>query len=143
MKRLIPALVAGILLIAVTWGCSSGKSSWGDKFYDEILNYEEQNVVTFNIAGTTICARCEESDDPVTGVMIEVTLKNDPTRMLGAKMFDGTGLFIVPNMRWQSGVALKLTAMIFSGVDKVLYTEHVDVTVPDEDGETVAVTINF
>ena len=75
--------------------------------------------------------------------MVEVTPKSDPTRMLGAKMFDGPGPFTVPNIRWQSGVALKLTAMIFTGVDKVLYTKYVEVTVPDEDGETVAVSVNF
>ena len=143
MKRYMSACVALLMLAAVAWGCSGGGSKWGDRFHDEMLNYEEQDVVTFNIAGTSTCARCETDNLSVAGVMVEVTPKNDPTKMLGAKMFDGTGPFTIPNIRWQSGVTLKLTAMIFADVDNVLYTKYVEVIVPDEDGETVAVSVNF
>lgn len=143
VKRYILAFVALATLVAVAWGCSGSRGTWGDRFHDEMLNYEEQDVVNFNISGTTTCARCETDNLSVAGVMIEVTPKNDPTKMLGAKMFDGVGPFTIPNIRWQSGTTLHLTAMIFADVDNVLYTEEQDVVVPDGDGKTVAVSVNF
>jgi hypothetical protein len=132
-----------LLLVTLAWGCSDNKSKWGDEFYDEMLNYEEQKVATFNITGTLNCERCVDGDLPVAGIMVEVIPKADPTNILAAKMFDGTGPFTVSNIRWKSGDELTITAMVFTEVDKVQFTEHETVIVPDEDGDSVAVTINF
>ena len=143
MKRQTSALVAVLLLAAVAWGCSDSKSTWGDRFHDEMLTYEEQKVVTFSITGNLNCDRCEDEELSVAGIMVEVIPKADPTNILAAKMYDGTGPFTVSNIRWQSGSELTITAMVFTSVDKIQFTEYENVIVPDEDGASVAVTINF
>ena len=143
MKRNTSALFAVLLLAAVAWGCSGNDSKWGDRCHDEMLTYEDQPVATFSITGTLNCERCVDGDLPIAGIMIEVIPKGDPTNMLAAKMFDGTGPFTVPNIRWKSGTELTITAMVFAAVDKIEFTEHETVIVPDEDGDTVSVTINF
>jgi len=143
MKRCV--LTACIILLAasLSWGCSSKKAGWGNELYDELLDYPETELSTFNITGTFNCERCEDEDLPVAGIMVEVTPRTDPTNMLAAKMFDGTGPFTVPNIRWKSGDELTITAMVFTEVDKVQFTETKNITVPGEDGSNVAVTINF
>lgn len=141
MRRCVSALFAVVFIVVFSWGCS-GKTK-GANLYDDLLTYDEQTVATFNITGTLNCDRCEDEDLPVAGIMIEVIPKADPTNILAAKMFDGTGPFTVPNIRWKSGEELTLTAMVFTGVDEVQFTETKNITVPDEDGDNVAVVINF
>jgi hypothetical protein len=143
MKRFSFALIAVLFLVVFSWGCSSKKTGWGNELYDDLLDYEDTKVATFNITGTFNCERCDDEELPVAGIMVEVIPKADPTNILAAKMFDGTGPFTVPNIRWKSGEELTITAMVFTEVDKAQFTETKNITVPEEDGSNVAVTINF
>ena len=58
--------------------------------------------------------------------------------------FDGLGPFTIPNVRYKTGVQLTLYCRLYTGgLDSAGYSTDVGLTVPDEDGDVVAVTVGF
>jgi hypothetical protein len=140
MKKFLFSCCSLALLAALAFGCSSGRKG----HLDELLSYEEIPLVDFNLSGVISCQKCLDDDLSISGVLIEVTPKDDPLSMLAVKTFDGLGSFYIPDLRFEPGKMLLLYCYILGGEDgDYLRSEKVEVDVPDEDGGTAAVTINF
>ncbi len=141
-SRLAYAALAVAALIAAGWGCSD-RGRWTDELVDELATYEQIELVTFNIAGTIICDRCTAGEIDVMAVKVEVIPQDDPLKELAIKMFDNVGPFTIPNLRYKKGVRLTIHCGIYTGLDTASYSKSAEVTVPDEDGDTVAVSVTF
>ena len=144
MKRFVGVFIALVVLVAFSGACSDKGGGWSDPLVDELADYDEIELTTFNIAGNIGCQRCLEKDIDITGVKIEVIPMDDPSRELGIYMFDGLGPFSIPNVRYKTGVGLTLYCRLYTGgLDNIGYSTDVGLTVPEDDGATVAVTVEF
>lgn len=146
MKKFLFSCCSLALLAALAFGCSSGRKGgyWGDQHTTELLNYEEIPQIDFNLSGVVNCPKCLEDNLSIAGVLIEVTPKDDPLHMLTVKTFDGLGPFHISGLRFGPGKVLTLYCYLLGGDEgEYLRSEKIDVEVPDGDGETAAVTINF
>jgi len=141
MKRL--TLISVLFFMAAA---CDGSRVWSDRLTDELLDYPEISVVDFNVAGNIVCPKCIEGEVDVVGVRVEVMPKDDPLHdALAVRMLDGVGPFTISNLRYKEGAGLRIICHIYTSVsfDDAGMTKEASVNVPDSDGETVAVTINF
>ena len=141
--------LAGMLMAvsaaALLWG-SIGCS--GDKNLDptlegNLLRYNEQESVTFALSGEATCSRCASVE--VTGLLVELTLKDDPTHVLTMNVFDGLGDFSFPEVTTAKGGTLEVRGTLYFGGDVTTpgFVAMAEVEVPGGNGETVAVVLNF
>lgn len=143
MNRMLYAGLAAVAVIAFSGACCD-KSGWNDPLVDELADYDEIELATFTIAGNAACPKCIEKDLDVTGMKIEVIPMDDPSREIGIYMFDGLGPFTIPNVRYKVGVQLTLYCRLYTGgLDSAGYSTDVGLTVPENDGDVVAVTVGF
>ncbi len=144
MKRILYACLAAVALVAFSGACSGRSSDWNQPLYDELLDYDEVELATFTITGNAECPKCLEKDIDVTGMKIEVIPADDPSKEIGIYMFDGLGPFTIPDLRYEVGVKLTLYCRLYTGgFDSAGYSTDVGLTVPENDGDVVAVTVEF
>jgi len=147
MNKSFMRTMCSLAACAVMWifsgACSDRHGSSSDPLTDELVQYEEIPLVTFNIVGTTICAPCDTSTKPIVGVAIQVVPKDNPLTELALSMFDNVGPFTISNLRYKKGATLTLHAHLYTTSSDIGYTKDAEVVVPAGDGETAAVTINF
>jgi hypothetical protein len=141
-KTLLFLLVVFVFFAA---SCERRGAYWGDRLYDELVGYGHVEQINFNIAGNIVCPRCDEGEINVVGVHVEVVPQDSPMDVLALRMFDGVGPFTISNLRYKPGVTLSLECHIYTSVDPdgIGYTKKAEVNVPDDDGDTATVTINF
>ena len=147
MKKSFMRVMCGVAASAAVWlfsgACSDRHGGSYDPLTNELLHYQEIPLVNFDIVGTTICAPCDKSTEPIVGVAIQVIPKDEPLTELALSMLDNVGPFTIPNLRYKKGATLTLHAHVYTSTTDIGYTKDAEVVVPAGDGDTVAVTINF
>lgn len=142
MRRSAFAIIAMFVMFAAC----DGRGGWSDPLTNELLDYPEIKVVDFNVAGTIVCPRCSDGEIDVVGARVEVQPLDDPLHdALAVRMLDGIGPFAISNLRYRAGVKLRILCHIYTSTepDNIGMTRDVESSVPNNDDETIAVTINF
>ncbi len=146
MKTLrLAGAVAAAVAAAALWtgaGCSGGRNL-DPTLEGNLLRYNEQESATFVLSGEATCSRCRSLD--VTGLLVELTLKEDPTRVLTMNVFDGLGDFSFPEVTAAKGKTLEVRGTLYFGGDVTTpgFEAVAETEVPGGDDETVAVVLNF
>ncbi len=137
----IAGFAIGALLLW-SFGCSGDVHA--PTLEGNLLDYEEIELATFSVLGNAVCSSCGPSDNFV-GMQATLYLKSDPAMDLAVQMFDGLGSFEIKNLRTQKGAAIMMRGNLFWGdsVDTAPLTARAEFNAPDNDGGTVAVTLDF
>jgi len=134
-----------LVLSALLWwsmGCS-GKVHDGT-LEGNLLDYDKAEPVSFVVSGDATCSTCGPAENFV-GMQVEIYLKSDPTQDLAIKMFDGLGHFEVQNLRTYKGAPTVIEGRLYwnDSINTPPLTARAEFTVPDNDGDTVSVTLDF
>jgi len=130
--------IIALVSIAVAVSSCSGKTAYYDTS-DALTRYPEVEMVTFKISGSASCKVCKN----VTALQIEIIPEDDPMTTLAMNIFDNLGAFYFSDIRYKKGAKITLYGKVYIGTGDVDYEASTDVTVPDDDGETVSCVINF
>jgi hypothetical protein len=147
MKPTIGRILAATLLLAIVtllWGglgCSgdSDRQTMGEAFF----TYSETDLVNFKLSGEAKCGSCEGED--IAGLYVELVAEVSPTTNLSVGTFDGLGTFFFPSLRAvaESTVIAYGTLFFADRPEAQALRAQVSFTVPGEEDETVAITLQF
>jgi len=138
MKSVRTALAA-LILLSTGLSCN-GKSQYVN-LPDALVRYPETELSTFSIAGSAHCDWCAPSQ--VTALQVEVVPVDDPMKTLDWSIFDGLGPFSFTDLRYKKDAKLTLYGKLLFGAGNTGATSATEITVPQNDGETVSCVINF
>jgi hypothetical protein len=130
---------AALLLFFLFLSCN-GKSV-ATSVPDALLHYPEVDLVTFSISGTAVCTWCKTSE--VSALQVEVVPSDDPITTLSVNIFGGVGSFTFTDLRYKKGAKLTLYGKVYFGTGDTETNSTVEISVPDNDGQTVSCIINF
>ena len=133
----IAAIAAAALMYV---GCSGGAPKL--TLEENILDYPDVEMVSFSIAGHASCPTCYEDDlGQVLGLEVEVAPASDPMHTMALRIFDGLGPFSISGLRAPAGSSIE----VLGTLRRSQTTMHslVQAKAPDEDGEAIALTLNF
>ncbi len=141
-KRVLLIGVIGLLFWSA-WGCSGGKPLH-TTLEGNLLQYDETDMVTFNLSGEAKCDECG-GDDVFVGLFVELYPKNDPTHNLSVGTFSGLGHFSFPNLRAVADSVIQIygTLYIEGEPDSSALRAQAEFKVPNDDGETASVILHF
>lgn len=131
------AMVAAALMYA---GCSGGAPK--PTLEENIMDYPKVEMVSFSIAGHASCLTCyDDGLGQVLGLEVEITPAGDPMHTMALRIFDGLGPFSISGLSAPAGSSIEVTGTL----RRSQTTMHslVQAKAPDEDGDTVALTLNF
>ncbi len=131
------ALTAMLLLATVS---CSGKTPYYNTS-DAFTRYPEAELSTFSIFGTAACNSCRGKD--ITALQVEVVPADDPTKSLTMDVFDGLGSFSFSDIRYGKGAKLTVYGKLIFGNGNTGIETDAGIEVPDSDGDTVSVVLNF
>ena len=134
---IIAALAAAALMYA---GCSGGAPK--PTLEENLLDYSKVEMVSFSIAGHASCPTCYDDDlGQVLGLEVEITPAGDPMHPMALRIFDGLGPFSISGLAAPADSSIEVTGTL----RRSQTTMHslVQAKAPDEDGEIVALTLNF
>ena len=150
MKRLmftmvvvVVVVVAGALFLSAA--CNGG-GKWNNQLYNELLDYPEIKLVSFTVVGNVVCQQCLDGDIDVVAMRVEVLPKDNPlAQPLAVRMIDGASPFTISNLRYKPGAPLDVLFHLYTStsLEDPGIGKTTEISVPGDDGETVAVTINF
>lgn len=133
----IAAMAAAALMYA---GCSGGAPK--PTLEENLLDYSEVETVSFSIAGHASCPTCYDDDlGQVLGLEVEVTPAGDPMHTMALRVFDGLGPFSISGLAAPAGASIEVIGTLRR--TQAAMNSLVQVPVPDEDDEIVALTLNF
>ncbi len=150
MQLFFARTAAGFIAIAVAslfWiatGCSGSGGVHSSTLEGNLLQYNKVDLVTIGISGRAACDSCGAKAD-ITGLLVEISLKNDPTSMIAMDTFDGLGSFSFPEIRVPKGAQLLVSGTLYlAGEPESAALEATEeVSAPDDDGKVSAVILNF
>lgn len=141
----LAGIAAAVAAASAFWLCTgcSGDKNLDPTLEGNLLRYNEQESVTFSISGEATCSRCASVE--VTGLLVELTLKEDPTRVLTMDVFDGLGDFSFPRVTAAKGGTLQVSGTLYFGGDVTRpgFEAVAEAAVPGDDDETLSVVLNF
>ena len=129
------------LLFSVAFGCSGDHRE--ASLEEAFLDYDEVETVDFKLSGEAGCQGCDS--DEIAGLYIQLVSHLSPTTDLSVGTFDGLGNFYFPNLRAvaESKVDVYGTLLFADRPESQALKAKATFTVPDDDDETVAITLQF
>lgn len=131
------AIAAAVLMYA---GCSGGAPK--PTLEGNLLDYPEVEMVSFSIAGHASCNTCYDDDlGQILGLEVEVAPAGDPMHSMTLRIFDGLGPFSISGLRAPAGSSIE----VIGTLRRTQATMHslVEAEIPDDDGDVLALTLNF
>lgn len=134
MKRI---LIIPAVALAFFGACSGGAVK--PTLEENLLDYPEVEMVTFDISGTMACSDCPD-EEPI-GVEVEARLANDPLHSMGVRLYDGMGPFHFSELRGPAEEAVEVLGTLrYSGFSR---RATANANIPGDDGGAIGVTLNF
>ncbi|MFA4874627.1 MAG: hypothetical protein WC956_11250 [bacterium] len=133
---------ASILWLSV--GCSGSGTVHSPTLEGNFLQYQKADLISMNLSGRAVCGGCDNSAR-FNGLLVELSVKDDPTKTLAINTFDGLGQFSISGVQAPKGMALLVSGTLYleGGPDAGSLETSAEVTAPDGDGDTVAVVLDF
>jgi len=136
------AAAAAVGLAALVFGCSD--SNVYTSLEDAFLDADEIESVNFSVSGEGSCPGCSE-DAEFAGMEVNLYLKEDPLHDVAIVMFDEPGFFSIENIEVVKGATMVARGRLYSAgsIDTPPIQAYAEFAVPDDDGETVDITLTF
>ncbi|MFH1830548.1 MAG: hypothetical protein ABH871_07220 [Pseudomonadota bacterium] len=132
--------VSGLILWNAN-GCS-GDKTLEPTLEGNLLQYDEADLVNFNLSGDALCESC---DVDIAGLYIELVSASNPTSNLSVGTFKDLGDFYFSNLRAVVGSTINVYGTLYfeDKPESQAAKAQTSFKVPDDDGKTVAVTLRF
>jgi hypothetical protein len=146
MKPTIGRILVATLLLATAvllWGGLGCSGDDRKTMSEAFFTYSETELVNFKLSGEAQCGSCEGED--IAGLYVELVAEVSPTTELSVGNFDGLGTFFFSNLRAvaESTVVAYGTLFFADRPESQALRAQASFTVPEDEDETVAITLQF
>jgi hypothetical protein len=138
----ILGLAAAVGIAAAAFGCSDSKVY--TSLEDAFLDYDEIETVNFSVSGEGVCPSCS-AEARFAGMEVNLYLKEDPLHDVAIVMFDEPGFFSIDNIEVVKETTMVARGRLYSAtsIDTPSIQAYTEFPVPDDDGDTVDITLTF
>ena len=141
--KILSRVVVLILAVFVWWSFSCSGNAKKSGLEDNLLAYNEIDLVQFTITGEAFCNECEEREIPVDMVQIEFFNKMHPLERKDLYTGGGLGRFTTKKLFGEVGDIYELQGTLYREGPAIALYGYTEVAVPDEDGDVAGVVLNF
>ena len=147
MRKYIFRIAMLILAVGCYWSFScSGGDARKSTLEGNLLDYDEVNVVRFDIKGNATCQKCLDDEIPIAAMRLEIYPEGGPLDRMELKIYDNLGDFEFKEVAGYEGQTLKLDGLLWRDSDSGWITAaygYAKFTVPDSDGDIVNIDLIF
>lgn len=112
---------------------------------DGLIDYDTSDIVTYSVSGVASCPACAQNGISIIGLDVEIASKDNLANPTGPWVFGGLGPFSIRNIKGIAGEKMVVSGILLmeSSSGTASMSGRAEYTVPDDEGDTISVTLNF
>ncbi len=143
MKKYLCLFILSFCCFGFALSCNGNQEEAYYDVTDAFTRYDEIEIVEFDLQGSASCEDCVERGIIPTMLQIEVVPANDLTEVIAMDILNNLGPFNFQGLKAEPGSSLIVYAKLHYGKGEAHLNSSTEVTVPEEDEDTVSCIINF
>ncbi|MFH1873866.1 MAG: hypothetical protein ABH859_01595 [Pseudomonadota bacterium] len=143
MSRYFCIFILSIFCFGLCLACNQNQDETYSDLTDALTRYDEIEIVKFDLSGSAACQDCTERGITPTMLQVEVVPAGDLTHVMAMDILNNLGPFAFQGLKAEPGSTLIIYGELFYGTGEAHLNSSTEVTVPEDEDQTISCIINF